>query len=106
MKGVQLRIFVTELQKHDGLLLYDWLLRKAKEMGVRGGGVFREIAGYGRHDRLHKNFFFELSGDLPVEVMFTMTDSEAAQFMKLLESEKLALFYIKSAAEYGVIGES
>ena len=56
-KGVLLRIFVLQGQRHHGELLYDWLLRRARQMGIKGGAVFREIAGYGRHDRLHEQFF-------------------------------------------------
>jgi len=48
-KGVLLRIFMLEGQRHRGELLYDWLLRHAREMGITGGAAFREIAGHGRH---------------------------------------------------------
>jgi PII-like signaling protein len=41
-------------QRHHGELAYDWLLRQAREMGIKGGAAFREIAGYGRHERLHR----------------------------------------------------
>lgn len=50
--GVMLRIFVLEGQRHHGQLLYHWLLRRAREMGITGGAAFREAAGYGRHERL------------------------------------------------------
>jgi PII-like signaling protein len=76
-QGVLLRIFVLEGQRHHGELLYDWLLRRAREMGITGGAAFREIAGYGHHERLHERSFFELAGDLPVEVAFAMTQSDS-----------------------------
>jgi PII-like signaling protein len=104
-KGVLLRIFVLEGQRHHGELLYDWLLRRAREMGIKGGAAFREIAGYGRHDRLHEQCFFELAGDLPVEVAFAMTESDSQEFLDLLVHEMLSLFYIKSPCEFGRIGE-
>lgn len=79
-KGVLLRIFVLEGQRHHhDELLYDWLLRVARDMGITGGAAFREIAGYGRHERLHERSFFELAGDLPVEVVFAMTDVDATR---------------------------
>ncbi|MBV9530411.1 MAG: DUF190 domain-containing protein, partial [Bradyrhizobium sp.] len=74
-QGVLLRIFVLQGQRHHGVLLYEWLLRCAREMGITGGAAFREVAGYGQHDRLHEQPFFELAGDLPVEVVFAMTQS-------------------------------
>ena len=103
--GVLLRIFVLEGQRHHGELLYDWLLRRAREMGITGGAAFREIAGYGRHERLHEQFFFELAGDLPVEVVFAMTQSDSQKFLDLLAREKLSLFYISSPCEFGHVGE-
>jgi hypothetical protein len=38
-------------QRHQGEVLYDWL-RRARVMGITGGAAYREIAGYGCHDRL------------------------------------------------------
>ena len=104
-QGVLLRIFVLEGQRHHGELLYDWLLRRAREMGITGGAAFREIAGYGRHDRLHEQSFFELAGDLPVEVAFAMTESDSQRFLDLLAREMPSLFYIKSPCEFGRVGE-
>jgi uncharacterized protein len=104
-KGVLLRIFVLEGQRHDHELLYDWLLRIAHDMGITGGAAFREIAGYGRHERLHERSFFELAGDLPVEVVFAMTDADAEKFQDLVAREMPSLFCIKSPCEFGHIGE-
>lgn len=104
-KGVHLRIFVLEGQRHGGELLYDWLLLRARELGIRGGAAFREIAGYGRHDRLHEETFFELAGDMPVEIMFAMSEDESERFLSLLAAEAPSLFYIKSLCEFGRIGQ-
>ena len=60
---------------------YEWLLRRTREMGITGGAAFREIAGNGRHDRLHQQSFFELAGDLPVELAFAMTQSEQHRYI-------------------------
>jgi uncharacterized protein len=104
-KGVLLRVFVLVGQRHHGEQLYDWLLRSARAMGITGGAAFREIAGYGRHDRLHEQSFFELAGDLPVEVVFAMTEEDCGKFLNLLAREMLSLFYIKSPCEFGRTGE-
>ena len=105
MQGIYLKIYVPENQKHDGTLLYEWLLEQAKKMGIHGGSAFRAIAGYGRHGVLHEEAFFELAGKLPVEVGFVVSEDEAAQMLALLKAEKLALFYVKIGAEYGLAGE-
>ena len=104
-QGVLLRIFVLEGQRHHSELLYDWLLRRAREMGITGGAAFHEIAGYGRHERLHGQFFFELAGDLPVEVVFVLNQSDSQRFLDLLSREMPSLFYIKSPCEFGRVGE-
>jgi uncharacterized protein len=103
--GVLLRIFMLQGQRHHGELVYDWLLRRAREMGIKGGAAFREIAGYGRHERMHEDSFFELGGDLPVEVMFAATESDCEQILDLLAHESLSLFYIRSPCEFGHVGE-
>jgi PII-like signaling protein len=105
MEGVHLRLFALEGQRHKRILLYEWLLEEAKRLGLEGGAAFREIAGYGRRNRLHEQTFFELAGDLPIEIVFATSEKKANMFLEHLESEKIPLFYIKSRAEFGRIGE-
>jgi PII-like signaling protein len=105
MKGVFLRFYTTELRKHDGMPVYDWLLDQAKKMGIKGGSEFRAIAGYGRRG-LRKEHFFE-QADLPVEVEFLISDDDAARFLQVLEAtERLSIFYVKIAADFGFVGNS
>ncbi|HCA27077.1 MAG TPA: hypothetical protein DEP05_05470 [Betaproteobacteria bacterium] len=100
MQGVYLKFFMTELQKHNGELLYEWLLEQAKKMGIPGGSAFRAIAGYGRHRKIHEETFFELAGDVPIELSFYLNEMQAAQLLQLVKTEKLNLFYVKSQAEF------
>ncbi len=102
MKGSFLRFYVHENRKHHGILLYEWLLETAKRAGIHGGSAFRAIAGYGRHGVLHEQHFFELAGDLTVEVEFLLSDEEAERLLELLREEQVSVFYAKSAAEFGV----
>jgi PII-like signaling protein len=81
-------------------VLYDWLLRRARTLGITGGAAYREIAGYGRHDRLREQSFFELAGELPVEVAFAMSESDAQKFLDVLARKAPWLFYIKSPSEF------
>ncbi len=105
MEGIFLKIYMSENQKHDGELLYEWLLELAKKMGIQGGSAFRAISGFGRHGILHEEGFFELAGKQPVEVKFALSESEADQLIAKLNSENLTLFYVKVNAEYGVTGK-
>lgn len=102
MQGICLKLFVSESRLHNGILLYEWLLEQAREMGVLGGTAFRAIAGFGRHGRLHEEAFFELAGELPVEIEFLLNEKQAERLLDLLKSENLRLFYVKHSAEYGV----
>jgi uncharacterized protein len=86
------------------VLLYEWLLETARKAGIHGGSAFRAIAGYGRHGVLHEQHFFELAGDLTVAVEFVLTEEQAGMLLALLQQEKLALFYAKAPAEFGLAG--
>jgi PII-like signaling protein len=102
MQGICLKLFVSEAQHHSGKLLYEWLLEHAKNMGISGGTAIRAAAGFGRHGKLHEETFFELAGELPVEIEFMVSEHQAEQIMQLLKANGLKLFYAKVPAEYGV----
>ncbi|HSB21804.1 MAG TPA: DUF190 domain-containing protein [Burkholderiaceae bacterium] len=106
MQGVYLKFYVQENRRHHGILAYEWLLEQAMKLGIHGGSAFRAIAGYGRHGRMHEAHFFELAGDLPVEVGFALAEEDAKRLLDHLASEKLAMFYIRVPLEMGVIGDS
>jgi len=101
--GTLLRFYVHENRRHHHVLLYDWLLEEAKQLGIRGGSAFRAIAGFGRHGILHAEHFFELAGDVAVEVELAVTDDEAERMMARVRDEGIAVFYVLIAAEFGSI---
>lgn len=104
MKGIYLSIYVHQFQKHDGVLLYEWLLEKAKKMGLPGGSAFLSLAGFGHHQQLHEQHFYELSGgNLSVAVSFALSEKQANDFLKVLKKENVKIFYVKSSAEYGFL---
>jgi len=105
MQGIYLKFYVQEKRRHHGVLAYEWLLEQARKTGIPGGSAFRAIAGYGRHGRLHEEHFFELAGDVPVEVGFALSEEEAERFLAHLAGEKLRMFYVKVPLEMGVIGD-
>ncbi|HZD21397.1 MAG TPA: DUF190 domain-containing protein [Burkholderiales bacterium] len=103
MKGTSLRFYMHENRKHHGVLLYEWLLEAAKKAGIHGGSAFRAIAGYGSHGVLHEQHFFELAGDLTVEVEFLLTDEQAEELLRILRGERVRVFYAKAAADFGFL---
>jgi PII-like signaling protein len=78
-QGHLLRIFVGESDRHEGVPLHEWLLRRARERGLAGATVLRGLAGFGAHSRLHTAKVLRLSTDLPivVEIVDTIDKIEA-----------------------------
>lgn len=99
----QLTFYVTEKQLHAGVPLYEWLLEEARELGILGGSAFRAIAGFGRHGRLREETFFELAGELAVQVEFIVDDKLAEQMLQRVHSQSLNIFYVRSKVESGII---
>ncbi len=104
MKGIYLKLYLQEHQRHGGRLAYEWILDCARSMGIRGGSVFRALAGYGRHG-MHESHFYELAGDLPLELVFATEERQATELLDLLESEGFKIFYVKMPVEFGILGE-
>lgn len=103
MNGFQLKFYVHENRKHKGILLYEWIIEKAKEMGIHGGSVFRSIAGFGRHGIIHEEHFFELASNVPVEIVFILNNEECNNILGILKKEKLNIFFVKIPVEYGLL---
>ena len=98
-----LSFYVTEKQRHDGKLLYEWILEEAKGMGVHGGSAFRAIASFGRHGHMHEETFFELAGELAVKVEFVVEDALADKLLARITSQSMKVFYIKQPVLAGGI---
>lgn len=103
MQSVYLKFYVTEKQRHNGALLYEWLLEEAKKLGLPGGSAFRAIAGFGRHGRLHDESFFELAGELPVQVEFVLSTAMADKLLDAVRVQKPSLLYVRYAVDSGVL---
>ncbi len=87
------RIFIGESDKFDGELLYKYIVKKARSLGVSGATVFRGIYGFGASSVIHSASVLTLSEDLPIVV--EIVDSEE-QIDKLLTA-------IDGVIEHGLI---
>jgi PII-like signaling protein len=67
-EGSLLRIFIGESDKYEGMPLYEWIVRKAREHSLAGATVLRGIEGFGAHSRVHTTKILRLSTDLPIVV--------------------------------------
>jgi PII-like signaling protein len=104
MNGVLLRFYVHESRRHAHVLLYEWLLEEAKRAGIQGGSALRAIAGYGRHGVMREDHFFELAGDLPVQVDFAITAEEADRLVAHVEAAGIDVLHIRIPIEIGARG--
>jgi uncharacterized protein len=104
MNGTYLRFYVHENVRHRHRLLYEWLLQHARDLGVHGGSVFRAVEGFGRHGVLHSAHFFELAGEMTMEVEFILSDDMADRLLASLQQEDLSLVYARLPAQFGVVG--
>ena len=86
-EGYLLRIFIGESDRHDGKLLYEWLVLKAREEGLAGATVIRGMMGYGAHSRLHTFKIERLSQDLPIIVEIVDTREKLEKFLALIDKE-------------------
>ena len=101
MTDCYLQFYVAENRRHRHLPVYEWLLQEARRFGLHGGSAFRALAGFGRHGRLHEEHFFELQGDLPVEVGFVVTAEEADRLLAHSARENLKLCDLRVSVECG-----
>lgn len=101
MKGICLRFYTYEFQKHHGMIMHEWLLEFAKKHDFHGGSAFRGVAGFGRHGVMHEEKFFELASNVPVEVVLIAEEKNVTSFLDLLKGEQIDLFYVKMAVEFG-----
>ncbi len=106
MNAVALRFYVHQPRKHDKVLLFEWLLERAKEMGIHGGSAFLATAGYGSHGVIHEQRFFELPEVLPVMVEFIVSAEEADNLLALVRAEKIHCFCTRTLTEVILISDA
>ncbi len=83
--GKLLRIFIGESDQREGLPLYEWLVRQAREQGLAGATVLRGLEGFGAHSRLHTAKLLRLSSDLPIVVEIVDTAEKIETFLLLVD---------------------
>jgi len=86
-EGYLLRIFIGESDRHDGKLLYEWIVLKAREAGLAGATVMRGMMGFGAHSRLHTFRIERLSQDLPIIVEIVDTRDKLESFLAVIDKE-------------------
>ena len=83
-----MRIFIGESDRHGHQLLYEWIVRQARERGLAGATVLRGIMGYGANSKIIHTFKIErLSEDLPVIIEIVDTREKLESFLADIDAE-------------------
>lgn len=84
-EGLLIRIFIGESDRHEGMPLYQWIVRKARSEGLAGATVLRGVEGFGASSRLHTTKILRLSEDLPMVVEIVDREDRVHPFLEVLD---------------------
>ena len=85
-EGSLLRIFIGESDRHGGMLLYEWIVRTAREHGLAGATVLRGVEGFGARSRVRTAKILDLSTDLPIVVEIVDTLEKIEEFLPVVDA--------------------
>lgn len=104
MNGTLLRCYLHEDQRLHGQPAWEALIQHANESGIRGGSVFKAMAGFGHHHIVHEGpRLFDPHAAVTVEVEFLVTDEEARQLLTWVQSQGIRLFYATIPAMFATV---
>ena len=83
--GCLLRILIGEGGKHKGKPLYEWLVLRARELGLAGATVTRGVMGFGANSRIHTAKILRLSEDLPIVIEIVDTREKIESYLETVE---------------------
>lgn len=107
-QGTLLRIFIGESDRHEGIPLYEWIVRQARGHGLAGATVLRGLEGFGAHSRIHTAKILRLSTDLPLVIEIVDTREKIEAFLPAIDGaigeglatlEKVEIRFYRSGAE-------
>ena len=107
-QGALLRIFIGESDRHEGMPLYEWIVRQARTHGLAGATVLRGLEGFGAHSRIHTAKILRLSTDLPLVIEIVDTREKIEAFLPAIDGaireglatlEKVEIRFYRSGVE-------
>ena len=84
-QGKKLRIFISETDKYQGKVLYEWIVLKAKDHDMAGATVTRAIEGFGPTHHIHTAKILHLSMDMPLIIEIIDTAEKIDSFLPLID---------------------
>ena len=81
----KLRVYIGESDKHDGLPLYEWIVREARNAGMGGAIVLRGIEGFGAQSQIHTAKILAFSTELPVVIELIDSIEKIEEFIERID---------------------
>jgi len=103
MRGYQLTFYTQRGRRHGLLNVTEWVMKTAKELGIKGGTLSNAETGFGRNGKYYSAHFFELA-EQPVEITMAVTSDEADALFAKIEEAGLQIFFVKIPVEFGLTG--
>ena len=103
MRGYQLTFYTQRGRTHRLRSVAEWILKAAKELGIKGGTVSNAETGFGRDGKYYSAHFFELA-EQPVEITMAVTSDQADALFAKIEETGLQVFFVKIPVEFGITG--
>jgi uncharacterized protein len=69
-KAVKVTLYLSDNARHHGVPDYASVLDFLFKNGIAGASVFKGVAGFGSHHRMHSAHILEISDRLPIKIEF------------------------------------
>ncbi len=100
MDGYLVTFFTQQNRAHDGTPLAEWILERARALGVRGATVFSGREGFGHDGRFHSDSLFDME-DKPLQVVMALTPEESERLLAAIAEAGERVFYTKAQVSFG-----
>jgi|SRR5579863_31994 len=84
-KAVKVTIYLSDMAKHHGVPVYTSILDFLFRNGVSGASVFKGVAGFGSHHRMHSANILEISDHLPLKIEFIESSKKVEAILEELK---------------------
>jgi uncharacterized protein len=94
MKAVEhsiLKIYASSTDHIGSTMLYEYIVRAARDHGIIGATVYRGIMGYGSSSQISSSKFWELTEKLPVTIEIIDESSKLVTFFQSIEKKLLTM---------------
>lgn len=84
-RGELLRIYIGQSDSYEGIPLFEWIVKKARQRGLANATVVRGLEGFSARGRVHTAKIMRLSSNLPLIVEIVDTPQNIEDFLPIIE---------------------